>query len=134
MAAIPRGGKWTIRPNVASGGLASALVTLAVIFGGLLQGGDLDETRLKALTGALAIVLPVGFAYFAPADRKTPWNAIGGVVAVIASAVIALAYGLPAGDSFQTALLDALAALASVAFTGYVANTKPEESAGGPVG
>ena len=43
--------------NVASGGLTAALVTLVIIFAGLLQGGDLDETRLKALTGALAIAL-----------------------------------------------------------------------------
>ncbi len=127
---LPRGGKWTIRPNVASGGLASALVTFVVIFGGLFQGGDLDEARLKALTGALTVVLPVGLAYFAPADKKTLWNAIGGLVAVIASVVIALSYGLPIADSFQTALLDALAALASVALTGYVANNKPEGSAG----
>ena len=68
--ALPRGGKWTIRPNVASGGLASALITLVVIFWGLFQGGDLDETQLKALTGALAVVLPVGFAYFGPEDKK----------------------------------------------------------------
>ena len=123
---LPRGSKWTIRPNVASGGLARALVTLVIIFWGLFQGGDLDETRLKSLTGALAVVLPVGFAYFAPADRKTLYNAIGGLVAVIASAVIALLYGLSLPDAFQTALLDALAALASVVFTGYVANTKPD--------
>lgn len=45
---------------------------------------------------------------------------------MIASAVIALLYGLPVPDAFQTALLDAFAALASVAFTGYVANTKPD--------
>lgn len=113
-------------PNVASGGLASALVTLAVMFWGLFQGGDLDETQLKALTGALAIVLPSGLAYIGPKDKKTLWNAIGGLAAVIASAVIALSYGLPIPDAFQTAFLDALAALASVAFTGYVANTKPD--------
>jgi len=131
--ALPRGGKWTIRPNVASGGLASALVTLVVVFWGLGQGGNLDETQLKALTGALAVELPVGLAYFAPADKKTLYNAIGGLVAVIASGVIALLYGLPLADSFQTALLDALAALASVALTGYVANTKPDEPASQPV-
>jgi hypothetical protein len=46
--------------------------------------------------------------------------------AVIASAVIALSCGLPIADSFQTAFLDALAALASIVLTGYVANTKPD--------
>ncbi len=124
--ALPRGGRWTIRPNVASGGLASALVTLVVIFWGLFQGGELDETQLKALTGALAVALPVGFAYFAPENKKTLYNAIGGLVAVIASAIIALSYGLAIPDALQTSFLDALAALASVAFTGFVANTKPD--------
>ena len=123
---LPRGGKWTIRPNVASGGLAAALVTLVVLFWGLFQGEDLDETRLTALTGALAVVLPVSFAYFGPKDKKALYNAIGGLVAVVASVVIALLYGLPISDALQTAFLDALAALASVAFTGYVANTKPD--------
>ena len=69
-------------------GLASAIVTLVVIFWGLGQGGDLDETRLKALTGALSITLPVGFTYIAR-DNKPFWNAVGGVVAVVASTIIA---------------------------------------------
>lgn len=123
---LPHGGKWTIRPNVASGGVASALITLLLIILGLFQGEGLDETRLKETTVALAVVLPLGFAYFAPANQKTLYNAIGGAIAVIASAVIALLYGLPTPDTFQTALLDALVAVVNAAFTGYVANTKPD--------
>lgn len=109
-------------------GLASALVTLAVMFWGLLQGGDLDETQLKALTGVLTIEIPVGFAYFGPEDKKTLCNAIGGDSQCDRiGSDITLLYGSSIPDAFQTALLDALAALlASVAFTGYVANTKPD--------
>jgi hypothetical protein len=127
------GGKWTIRPNVASGGVASALVTLLLIISGLLQGDALDETRLKELTAALAVVLPLAFAYFAPKDaNKTLFNAIGGLIAVIAGAVIALLYGLPVPETFQTSLLNALVALVNAALTGYVANTKPDQPAGEP--
>lgn len=44
--ALPCGGKWTIRPNVESGGLASApLVTLVIIFGVVRSEGMQDGSR-----------------------------------------------------------------------------------------
>jgi hypothetical protein len=120
------GGKWTIRPNVASGGLVSALVTLALIIFGLLQGDTLDETRLKEISAALAVLLPLAVAYFGPADKKNLYNAIGGIIAVIASAVIALIYGLPIPETFQTSLQTAFVALVNAALTAYVADNKPD--------
>ena len=114
----------TIRPNVASGGLAGALMTLVLIaYNVFVQGGALDETGLLTITGALTIVLQTLFAYYAGPDQKTLFSAIGGVVAVIIAAAIAYFAGLPVP---QSALYDALVALANVALTAYVGNTKPE--------
>ena len=114
----------TIRPNVASGGLAGALMTLILIaYNMYVQGGTLDEAGLVAITGALTVVLQTLFAYFAGPDQKTLFSAIGGVVAVVVAAAIAYFAGLPVP---QSALFDALVALANVLLTAYVGNTKPE--------
>ena len=117
------GGPRTIRPNVASGGLAGALMTLILIaYNVYVQGGTLDESGLVAITGALTVVLQTLFAYYAGPDQKTLFSAIGGVVAVVLAAVIAAFAGLPIP---QSALFDALVALANVLLTAYVGNTKP---------
>lgn len=100
---VPRGGKWTIRPNVASGGVGSALVALVFIILGLFQGETFNDEQLKQITVALTVLLPLAFAYFAPADSKTIYNAAGGVVALIVAIVLASAYGLTFPETFQTA-------------------------------
>lgn len=110
--------KNTPRPNVATGALAGAIVTLVLMLLGMAQGESLN---LEALIAALVPVIGFAVAYFAPEFQKT-WAALIGAGL---PALIVLIIGIVQGQPFDLPQVQSLlTAVVVVLVTAFVPNTK----------
>ena len=112
------GDRNTPRPNVATGALAGAIVTIALMLVGLAQG---EPFNLEAFIAALVPLIGFAVAYFAPAFHKTWAALIGAGLPALVVLVIGIMQGQPV-DLPQ--LQSVLTAVVVVIITALVPNTK----------
>lgn len=108
----------TPRPNVSTGALSGAIVTVVFLLYGMGQG---ESANIEALIGALVPIIGFVVAYFAPAQQKT-WAALIGaglptLLVILIGAVQGDPVDLPQLQSLLTTVI-------TVLFTAIVPNTK----------